>query len=56
MDSELTNALRPVLVDILVAIDRAAGGGGEGALDEYKQKLARLEELVDLVEATHFVR
>ncbi|MDP6348776.1 MAG: hypothetical protein QF719_10110 [Chloroflexota bacterium] len=60
MDSELTNALRPVLVDILVAIDRAAGGGGEGALDEYKQKLARLEELgqrlpPDELRLRHFV-
>ncbi len=45
MDPELTKELRPVLVDILAAIDQAAGGGGEGALDEYKQKLARLEEL-----------
>ena len=45
MDPELINALRPVLVDILAAIDQAAGGGGGGALDEYKQKLARLEEL-----------
>ena len=31
MDPELINALRPVLVDILAAIDQAAGGGGEGA-------------------------
>lgn len=45
MDPDLINKLRPVLRDILAAIESAASGGDEGALDEYKTKLAQLEKL-----------